>query len=481
VGLVGVLLLGGWFWHFCSLRLTLRPTPRPECWAAKIAELDPPPTGALSAERAAQHFAELEALWVWGPGDFSDGRLGDALRGPWEPEHWDLFRFARVVDSGKVPFSKVVADGDPRLFSGPTMFDEARQPVLATVAAGWAPGNDPDNQWSFGFRQRVRHMALWLVVHSRWAWEQEGDLPTAVEDWLTVLRMGRELQRGRRTDSLRDGLRIQAWAVQEMIYCALANPAAMETRGFAEQVADVLGPLATPENLVTGERLAMHARLEQCYVREGGDWLAVDAAVLSPDRPWVFIRPIPTSVSRVWNVLSPVFHDLGTARSVVDEYFDQFRVCTNLVACESVRRAAQADRLRGPGPLEGFTRSWRVDQTNRTLDVLASNYRVRCSIDAAVTMFALHEYRRRHGEYPETLAALVPDDLVSVPLDCADHQPLRYRREGDSFILYSIGQDGRDDGGSYNPEHGRAWHPDNADAVFSAVRRPERGSRGGRL
>jgi len=65
---------------------------------------------------------------------------------------------------------------------------------------------------------------------------------------------------------------------------------------------------------------------------------------------------------------------------------------------------------------------------------------------------ALERYRLKHGQYPEHSAQLTPEFLAAVPRDDMDGQPLRYRRNADgTFTLYSIGEDGRDDGGDPTP------------------------------
>jgi hypothetical protein len=66
-----------------------------------------------------------------------------------------------------------------------------------------------------------------------------------------------------------------------------------------------------------------------------------------------------------------------------------------------------------------------------------------------ITAIGLERYKRRHGQFPDRLELLVPGVLASVPLDCMSGQPLRYRHKPeDSFILYSVGEDGKDDGGA---------------------------------
>jgi hypothetical protein len=65
-----------------------------------------------------------------------------------------------------------------------------------------------------------------------------------------------------------------------------------------------------------------------------------------------------------------------------------------------------------------------------------------------LTAIALKRYDLQHGEYPENLAQLVPTFLATVPLDTMNGEPLHYRRQTkETFLLYSVGENGVDDGG----------------------------------
>ncbi len=69
-----------------------------------------------------------------------------------------------------------------------------------------------------------------------------------------------------------------------------------------------------------------------------------------------------------------------------------------------------------------------------------------------VTAIALKRCQLRHGRYPDDLSALVPEFLPAMPLDPMDGRPLRYRLHADgSFLLYSVGVDGVDNGGDPTP------------------------------
>jgi hypothetical protein len=61
---------------------------------------------------------------------------------------------------------------------------------------------------------------------------------------------------------------------------------------------------------------------------------------------------------------------------------------------------------------------------------------------------ALRLYRAEHGRFPAQLSALVPGYLDAPPLDPFNGQPLIYRLQGASYLLYSVGPDGKDDGGT---------------------------------
>lgn len=66
----------------------------------------------------------------------------------------------------------------------------------------------------------------------------------------------------------------------------------------------------------------------------------------------------------------------------------------------------------------------------------------------ADTACALERYRLKHGAFPQDLAPLVPDYLPSLPIDPMNRQPLRYQSTDNGwFKLWSVGLNGRDDGG----------------------------------
>ncbi len=68
---------------------------------------------------------------------------------------------------------------------------------------------------------------------------------------------------------------------------------------------------------------------------------------------------------------------------------------------------------------------------------------------------ALEQWRAEHGRYPENLAELaLPAEETTDPFS---GQPFIYRIEGDGVRLYSVGKDGKDDGGTTEKRSDLVW------------------------
>ena len=65
----------------------------------------------------------------------------------------------------------------------------------------------------------------------------------------------------------------------------------------------------------------------------------------------------------------------------------------------------------------------------------------------ALSAIAVELYYLENGSYPDRIEQLVPETLGVVPEDPGDGKSIRYRREGDRYLLWSVGVDGEDDGG----------------------------------
>ena len=99
--------------------------------------------------------------------------------------------------------------------------------------------------------------------------------------------------------------------------------------------------------------------------------------------------------------------------------------------------------LLSPSPLGGFANDCAHAQS---------------SVDLARVACALERYRLANGQFPNTLDALAPKFIAKLPQDISNGQPLKYRRTEDGqFVLYSVGLNESDDGGTVGlKKNGRA-------------------------
>jgi len=102
---------------------------------------------------------------------------------------------------------------------------------------------------------------------------------------------------------------------------------------------------------------------------------------------------------------------------------------------------------------------------------LAKSAQAQASVDLATVACALEQHRLTTGRYPETLDALAPRFLARVPADVIEGRPLHYRVSPDQgFVLYSIGWNGKDDGGEPGRKANGVWDSNAGDWVWKLSR-----------
>ena len=71
----------------------------------------------------------------------------------------------------------------------------------------------------------------------------------------------------------------------------------------------------------------------------------------------------------------------------------------------------------------------------------------------ASSAIAVERFRLANGQLPESLKALTPRFLSTVPIDPFDGANLRYRRLPAGYLIYSVDRDRHDDGGQERPDY----------------------------
>ena len=126
--------------------------------------------------------------------------------------------------------------------------------------------------------------------------------------------------------------------------------------------------------------------------------------------------------------------------------------------------SAMIDASRAPWP-ERIQRIVRTPPTSRLARtgfgwLAAEALRIARSVaktHALAVGLRLHEYRQAHGTLPDTLEALrAATGEKELPVDPFTGQALRYRREEGAYVVYSVGEDEKDDGGAFVIRQGSA-------------------------
>jgi len=86
---------------------------------------------------------------------------------------------------------------------------------------------------------------------------------------------------------------------------------------------------------------------------------------------------------------------------------------------------------------------------------------------------AVERFRLANAKLPEALSDLVADLLGDIPLDPFDDKPLRYRKLEEGYVIYSVGPDGRDDGGLRQSYRDRKSGDMREDLTFTVTRGPK--------
>jgi hypothetical protein len=192
--------------------------------------------------------------------------------------------------------------------------------------------------------------------------------------------------------------------------------------------------------------------------------------------------PLPTGVGyapgstqeqirlHLWHL---VYDLTGSRDRDIITYLDALEALTRIAQMplperlDRARLLATEDRVfRAPFQYEVFKARFAVDFLIVTNAESVGRFRV------ASTALAIERFRIRHPDrLPQTVEELVPEYLAEVTRDPFNGQPVRYKRLTKGYCVYSVGRNGRDDGGI---EAKRAWPGGPASAVDDIVFSVER-------
>ena len=100
------------------------------------------------------------------------------------------------------------------------------------------------------------------------------------------------------------------------------------------------------------------------------------------------------------------------------------------------------------------------------LEAATSDLQSITSMQISSVAIAIKQYQLGNARLPDRLEDLVPERLVAVPIDPLDGQPLRFKKTDTGCVVYSVGLDGTDNGGTKRDDNGHRF-VDGTDITFT--------------
>ena len=208
--------------------------------------------------------------------------------------------------------------------------------------------------------------------------------------------------------------------------------------------------LADARQALQGERVLFGGGFIDYIRRSPNRWHLQDLGGMtgdSRDTQYSWESVLLAAAPRGWYYLEKVNY----SRTFQDYLLPAIDVAGHQLSPGACRRAEEhlAAMLNNPAPVvvlrHQFFCGFLLPALSRTLQKSAFG---QAGVDAAMLACALERYRLAHGQFPDSLGALVPEITSQPPHDVINGQPLKYRPTADGqYVLYSVGWNESDDGG----------------------------------
>lgn len=278
--------------------------------------------------------------------------------------------------------------------------------------------------------QGLRGLARVLAADAQ-ARAARGDWNGAINNDLDAVQLGETMPRGGPIIGMLVGVACQSIG-QKQAWKSVGHLNASQARTAAQRLSRIRLLHLPYADTLQEEKWAGQAGLLEVMRRP--DWSGALAADIFPTPPGSAGNNSPGQ----WVIATRI--RLTGKRGILENY-------TNSIDQQiAAARRPYAARSTAPMPAQ--------DLVNEILVPMFSNTRfieVKADTENAllVTTLALRAYQLDHGTYPPNLASLAPNYLPSVPSDpFALSGLLRYQQAGAKYLLYSVGPDGKDDGGA---------------------------------
>ncbi len=257
-----------------------------------------------------------------------------------------------------------------------------------------------------------------------------GDIEGAVDDLTTVIKFSSYFQGETLVEQL-VSVAIKSFAYNKTIQLLWhADLSAAQLKRLQDELSSSF-PNEFPFDL-TGEKAFWYSHIEMGFTDDGqGNGRILRSGVIYVVRDWK---------DSIWCFLTFSYPDKKQAIAKVERTFDEIQRNLQITPWQK-----QDKSLLNPPP-----------QTSLMLKMLFSDFdkiafmgwRLKTQQQAAPTIIAVLRYKKEKERYPDTLNELVNIGyLAELPQDPFGPGPLTYKKTQDGFLLYSWGENLKDDNG----------------------------------
>lgn len=269
---------------------------------------------------------------------------------------------------------------------------------------------------------------------------QRGDFDSASARVLDTLALGSQAGAGPTLIENLVGVAVQSLGADTLLDLVERAPADFDFANLAEQTAQKYRPTRPMEESIQFERAFFLDSMQRMFKPDP----ATGALRLDPRQASVYLSmtsQAESTVDKLKTIAELAAVDFDQTLAQANQYYDALSAAVKLPYPEA--RAAMKQ-------LES-----QIEHGNAVMRMLTPalsraaflKKRAETQRRAALLVTRVMAHKQRHGRLPESLEELGDPDLVLDPLS---GQHFAYRRDGDQFSLYSLGQDGVDNGGVHD-------------------------------
>jgi len=279
--------------------------------------------------------------------------------------------------------------------------------------------------------------------------ESQGRYDEATDLYLDALRVGTKTARGLTMIESLVGAAIQREAADALLGAlARAPDGALDAQALADRLQAAFVPVRPPAQVLQTERAMFYDTLQRMYERD-----EKTGRYQLTDQGRRYFHSLRGNLGE-GNLLSNVLGEFVLAQTgfesilrQADQVYDTLTQAVMLPLPQGRSLLERQERLLS-GPAYRLTHpmlSTLLPSVKRYNELATQAEAQR---RATLLVARLKAYRQRHGTWPGSLNEVADEEIFTDPVTTTSFV---YRRDGDSFLLYSVALDGKDDGERHDP------------------------------